>query len=101
LPPPVRHPLSLHDALPISLSSSLSPPRADTLRMLAQAYLHTGDDQQAVATLKRLLRLAPQDNEARQLLQATTARVQQPPAQSSSDRKSTRLNSSHVSISYA
>src|SRR5699024_5266631 len=67
----------------LTLSSSLSPPRADTLLMLAQACLHTGDDQQAVATLKQLLRLAPDNNEARQLLQTITAREQQSTAQTS------------------
>src|SRR5690606_41379091 len=84
--PPETPPLSLHDALPISMT-----PRRMSLtasRLLAAT---------AVATM--LLLLAMPASSLATTLTPSPATTCVPTV--SSDRKSTRLNSSHVKISYA
>src|SRR5690606_40930655 len=84
--PTAIYALSLHDALPIFLHGA--QPRARTLGQLAQR--HERDPREPVAAAaRRQQRREPARPFARRL--GAGAR----------DRKSTRLNSSHVKISYA
>src|SRR5699024_12858851 len=76
-PPPPPYTLSLHDALPIYLTAS---------RLQAHWPITsnaTNDDDTELALPKSILKWLPQHTDLPR------------------DRKSTRLNSSHVSISYA
>src|SRR5207249_9895746 len=85
-PPPQIYPLSLHDALPISgvyrwfQGTSMAAPHVSGAVALLESVGVTNP-----AAVERLL--------------AASARA--PGAYGEQDRKSTRLNSSHVSISYA
>src|SRR5438445_5419854 len=76
---PVTYPLSLHDALPISLCSTQPRPHSR---------------QSSVTDLSKY------GNEPSHI-QSIIARLQRRRASLISDRKSTRLNSSHANISYA
>src|SRR5690625_6041615 len=82
-PPPTEiYTLSLHDALPISgLEADAESAFAGRRELRAEAHLHGGLD------------LATDD--------PTHRRGRLVDAQRPADRKSTRLNSSHVAISYA
>src|SRR5690242_21432215 len=89
--PPVIHPLSLHDALPISVPA----PRVDVEAQRAEG-LHVG-----VLRHVRLVAVAAV-LPAHQVLRVERAhRTQHVGSLRVQDRKSTRLNSSHMSISYA
>src|SRR5207302_10689768 len=82
-PPPACHTLSLHDALPISVPDLLpAVERAQTLAAPEDVLVITGSFYLV--------------GEAREWL-----RRRKPAAPARTDRKSTRLNSSHVKISYA
>src|SRR5690606_40272885 len=90
-PPPI-YPLSLHDALPIS--EWLETLRASTLQTGLQAAIwHEGELVAEVA-------VGPADEPAGIPLR-TTHRLRIASHSKMIDRKSTRLNSSHVKISYA
>src|SRR5690606_41693682 len=85
------HPLSLHDALPISSAkAALSSSAAATSKELASRALPTAAELDA--QIKRALDPALPDSERTKLIEDGDA---------FRDRKSTRLNSSHVKISYA
>src|SRR5699024_12202520 len=75
--------LSLHDALPISFVEPEDPPGAVVISLHEEAPL----------------RLAFQEEDG--ALTAVSYSYHYEPAGEQLDRKSTRLNSSHVSISYA
>src|SRR5690625_6047378 len=85
--------LSLHDALPISFSL-----------FQASAYRETGFIQQIDLALVQLLKTSPHRAVA---LNGNSCQIRLPARQQSEeglillDRKSTRLNSSHVATSYA
>src|SRR5690606_41945567 len=89
-PPSAPYPLSLHDALPIS--RALVEP-ALRLRAAARSLLHRLFDHAAEEEPRRARARARQERTG----------VRQPGRASCAheDRKSTRLNSSHVKISYA
>src|SRR5207249_7076852 len=76
--------LSLHDALPISVAEEVRADRVPRLHRLTQLRPH-----------------ALHDRHEKTLLLTAVWRARPGAAASGSDRKSTRLNSSHVSISYA
>src|SRR5207249_12265756 len=98
LPPPaptVLYPLSLHDALPILTSGIFGVP-ASTLvdRIVPLEDLWARDDvERLFASVSRL--------EIRRGLSTLSDELLARFRRASRDRKSTRLNSSHVSISYA
>src|SRR5690606_41011118 len=81
-PPPPTHRLSLHDALPIyrerARQSSPENPRAESIQEAIHHLKQRGLGRDEVIELLRNLDIQP-----------------------TQDRKSTRLNSSHVKISYA
>src|SRR5699024_12687776 len=83
-PPAQLYPLSLHDALPISVR------RSGQVVMLSTSE---GDLEREAA----LLRVLAAQGVRGAMLAPSTADIDT----SRTDRKSTRLNSSHVSISYA
>src|SRR5207249_11987164 len=88
-PPPQTYTLSLHDALPISSQS-----RAPGANTLASAP--------SMSSFRRSHRSAPERSMISPTVNAEKIPSPGPSAGSQrKDRKSTRLNSSHVSISYA
>src|SRR5207249_11953189 len=93
--PPYPPPLSLHDALPISLASRLRPlPR----------IVHGGHGRRPRLLVSRPARRAgpPRCHRDRRLAGwVDRGRDGGAEHRADRDRKSTRLNSSHVSISYA
>src|SRR5207245_10008458 len=89
--PPYTHPLSLHDALPICHPSQPQP-----LRPRRHLPRRTGPN--ASQPAKRLGLVGASRSCADK---AAGADQPCPPAAKLKDRKSTRLNSSHGSISYA
>src|SRR5699024_12679371 len=87
LPPPVLYTLSLHDALPISSRIDL---------------LHVQPDESAVRCAEALAEEFPVSSVLYpDTVYFPTDAQRFPYAYGAEDRKSTRLNSSHVSISYA
>src|SRR5690606_41735113 len=97
---PEIYPLSLHDALPILLLGRTGGPAAHADRQRHQqrraAYRHRRSRSSAVPAVGAPLPPALQGQApVREHHQATA------PHGLSLDRKSTRLNSSHVKISYA
>src|SRR5207249_11701592 len=92
--PPPRHPLSLHDALPISSGGDFGAAR----NVVKPAMPHMILDPTLVA-----LGMAPDcDHNISSCILQLPPRIQrQISPVRAGDRKSTRLNSSHVSISYA
>src|SRR5207249_10234839 len=76
--------LSLHDALPISMSA------ARPTRVLSRLFVCAADLPIAIRNLPSLVNFSTMPSFS-----------PLPPIQTLPDRKSTRLNSSHVSISYA
>src|SRR5207249_11802320 len=92
-PPPTLYTLSLHDALPIFASSA----GATFLSSAVHDHKPTGHSgrKRSRCCCERACLPGPLNSSAAQTLsnQCLTERVR--------DRKSTRLNSSHVSISYA
>src|SRR5699024_12869578 len=96
---PQSYPLSLHDALPISQQPAHVLSRGQKQRLgLARALVH---DPQVLVLDEPASGLDPASR--RRLLQVVRSRAADGATVlvSSQDRKSTRLNSSHVSISYA
>src|SRR5207249_9804172 len=85
-PPSLFYPLSLHDALPISV---MAQPRASCWRASARTLMGTRQGPSWTARASASMRSASLSSQA-----AWDDR-------DALDRKSTRLNSSHVSISYA
>src|SRR5699024_12012931 len=85
-------PPSLHDALPICCRPDVSE-REDlsTHRTQSRQWVRSGvADDEPGRSVHRFTECAPHDDE-----------VSHAPGRTHRDRKSTRLNSSHVSISYA
>src|SRR5207249_10070613 len=98
-PPPALSPLSLHDALPIYARERQLEPRARARSSDAEAH----GRRRAVAGRELTRRV--DDDAARagvggERVGVPPGRQVQPDVRAR-DRKSTRLNSSHVSISYA
>src|SRR5439155_24274161 len=95
-PPPALYTLSLHDALPIYGAASLQSAHSFDLESAVALNARAADDRfAAVGKADERFALAVvvrRPDDERRLLPGYTARV---------DRKSTRLNSSHVAISYA
>src|SRR5690606_41336780 len=87
------HTLSLHDALPIygPTLSSIPPPKTYTPASFA-SWMTACDSSHTAAKSSSDSTIAALGNEIRYLLIGTPCLT---------DRKSTRLNSSHVKISYA
>src|SRR5699024_12798182 len=88
-PPPALHTLSLHDALPILLRPHL----LRHVRSLGEQVLDRGDRPVDVGPPVGVAVLVGDRGPVHEPLRLVAAGVE--------DRKSTRLNSSHVSISYA
>src|SRR5207302_2280513 len=86
--------LSLHDALPILTYSHSLPPRCGTLNGIFRSATTETSDAISLRTVSLEIVFHPR-NRGRQ---AIVQRMRRLPAE---DRKSTRLNSSHVKISYA
>src|SRR5699024_12238036 len=82
-PPPAISPLSLHDALPISLN-----PGASSTECLRAANRASSSGPWPSGISMALILITDMDT----LLSVTSSKL---------DRKSTRLNSSHVSTAYA
>src|SRR5690606_41559558 len=99
-PTPAPSPLSLHDALPICLRSNVSAPKGKKEDSAVDVSALTGTLTVALAatTLVLLGLLVVFAWRARRLATIVRAAEQ---LDSIIDRKSTRLNSSHVKISYA
>src|SRR5699024_11277834 len=94
--PPTTAPatLSLHDALPISAAYTVLPDRMEAATFLSAAAAAGGDI--------CLDRMRPEDiRPVTQVFRAAGCRITEGKTELRIDRKSTRLNSSHVSISYA
>src|SRR5207249_10732946 len=87
--PPAPHTLSLHDALPISLEDRDDPREHETRRSAEED--HPGD---GCVGIRVSGPFGPQ-------LEGHRLLVDEGDDDDARDRKSTRLNSSHVSISYA
>src|SRR5690606_39944986 len=93
-PPPATYPLSLHDALPIypSLTRPIAPPQHDDVQVgcrlgwKTEQYVRSHDDGAHGRAVRSSVGLP--ESQGHEPGHAT-------------DRKSTRLNSSHVKISYA
>src|SRR5207249_6534591 len=83
-PPPTLSPLSLHDALPISCNA-----------VIPAMFTEAACSKLTLAGLSATARVA------RGQTYCANAPPRPPKTSSPGDRKSTRLNSSHVSISYA
>lgn len=60
------------------LSAKLAPKRTKTLLMLARAYLKTNKPRKAIDTIKQVLALAPDNRQARKLLENTLKQHPQP-----------------------
>src|SRR5207253_11059257 len=88
-PPPHTHPLSLHDALPISAT-----PPATAIESTMKKY----SSGKAAANGSKLV--WPR-NHWRNEPYLSNRKIEAKPPGMARDRKSTRLNSSHVAISYA
>src|SRR5204862_5564350 len=88
---PTLHPLSLHDALPIS---GISVSRVGGAAQIKAAVAGAGEEEIQQPLLRELLR-------ARLDFLLPLLAHQRHPGLDQVDRKSTRLNSSHVEISYA
>src|SRR5207253_10977213 len=97
--PPTSYlsPLSLHDALPISLRATALPPRAHRRRVRARR--HDPDTPRQPVRQREPPRHLPDARRQVDRALGLDARLGQGPERE--DRKSTRLNSSHVAISYA
>src|SRR5207253_4181449 len=91
-PPPTTYPLSLHDALPIF---DAAHPRRD------QRVRHRVEIGHDVAFDPRLERALPVERQVKLLARFGHQRQAKQRSAPAIDRKSTRLNSSHVAISYA
>src|SRR5207249_6131154 len=94
-------PLSLHDALPISLIAYVEDRLGEVEREIAESHLAVCGQ---CAEDARDLRAFKAELAASQIKEETPPEplhVRSPTLWEKLDRKSTRLNSSHVSISYA
>src|SRR5205807_10101893 len=99
-PPPLPA-LSLHDALPISTGKNIAPRVAALLDVMQVTDILSveGSDMftrpiyagNAIATVK--------SKDAKKVITVRTTAFENAPAEGGSDRKSTRLNSSHLVIS--
>src|SRR5207249_10536800 len=92
--------LSLHDALPIfaEFVGGVDPAELQRHAVAEVAWLDAdgiGDEERAFGQLER------DDGVGRRILREVAAVERRPREHLRLDRKSTRLNSSHVSISYA
>src|SRR5204863_8538667 len=100
-PPPHLHTLSLHDALPIFSATQRRVAEQHAFDRLSLDLIEHRLDQRRLAGS----RLANQQRQSARRRQAISQVAQGFPlpsgeVQESRDRKSTRLNSSHVEISY-
>src|SRR5690606_39738136 len=90
--------LSLHDALPISAAQWLETASED---MLFRAVRDYGEETHWRRVVRALIAARGTGALARTASLAETIAAAIPPKDRFGDRKSTRLNSSHVKISYA
>src|SRR5699024_12096150 len=95
-PPPALHTLSLHDALPICAHNGRMTDATTDRRVLITGA-HGGVGSQLARELAAEYDLVLHFRRAEDAPPGTEYRL----AELDEDRKSTRLNSSHVSISYA
>src|SRR5690242_18439216 len=100
MPTPATHTLSLHDALPIPprpaptpATSYRSTRRSGTRRAAGPASSWSTPTPKSTGRTARTPSTSP--------VRTAPSRFARPTASTSADRKSTRLNSSHMSISYA
>src|SRR5207253_11443381 len=98
-PPPATYTLSLHDALPISAPRSGARPPPPGAPAARPARPGRTPPAATVARPPRAGRPAPAGRRGPAGGDSPPAAARSAPA--SRDRKSTRLNSSHVAISYA
>src|SRR5690625_6756504 len=89
-PPSSSYTRSLHDALPISLKGPL---HGGANEQVMNMLLEIGEEENAIPYIKKKL-------ENKELIMGMGHRVYRE-GDPRADRKSTRLNSSHVAISYA
>src|SRR5690606_39531270 len=94
-PPPATSPVSLHDALPIS--------KALHRVACGKRQQQSGGQQEAMDRLSYVSHgiASPSSMTCRQRISEKGGATQGPGGLSGKDRKSTRLNSSHVKSSYA
>src|SRR5207249_10475586 len=96
-PPPQLYPLSLHDALPISVAETYARLSAPNLARVAEDLVKLLE----VAPGQRVLDVGTGTGVGARAAAIVTGQGGLAAGIDPSDRKSTRLNSSHVSISYA
>src|SRR5690606_41839671 len=94
-PPPACYPLSLHDALPISITGGWNAFAEIQIRGGATLILASGEDNEFGGTITNIL------SGAYVLNGVHVGDIAVREGATLADRKSTRLNSSHVKISYA
>src|SRR5690606_42061746 len=100
-PPPRSHPLSLHDALPIYRGQDDPGIAGRRSPNVAEMIPDEGPfPSRALGGLRQLYNDARVGIVAEIRNHDSVAHARPPPFQVGSDRKSTRLNSSHVKISY-
>src|SRR5690606_40993571 len=87
--PPAIYTLSLHDALPISSLQEVFPHQLQLLDLRQETFFRRRSQEALIVRIDEKQVLNPENFENIRL------------ALSEADRKSTRLNSSHVKISYA
>src|SRR5690606_39738911 len=98
LPRTLLHPLSLHDALPISAYSLLAEDEKEDSHRRAAEWLEKNGDSDPLAVAVHFSLGGEPDRAKRHYLAAAEQALA---GDDLEDRKSTRLNSSHVKISYA
>src|SRR5207253_11514863 len=97
--PTDTYPLSLHDALPISSACPSSTP-ASQRQVTNGPRKPTTPNHSAASNPKSSSSISPTKTSRHGTAPATIATLPSP-SNRATDRKSTRLNSSHVAISYA
>src|SRR5699024_12445787 len=93
-----RHPLSLHDALPISIFEGNRDTVGVVDCVIRKAYRMDGVKRVEIPIPENMV---DRINQHRAALCENVAELSEELMERYLDRKSTRLNSSHVSISYA
>src|SRR5690606_40600270 len=98
-PPPTISTLSLHDALPIFVARALLRQHVDRRAARARIPIRVGVNRHEEIRTRLARDLAPFVQ--RDEIVAVAGQHRTDPGLALEDRKSTRLNSSHVKISYA
>src|SRR5207249_10439888 len=98
-PPTSLHPLSIHSPRPHPSLPSFPTRRSSDLFTLALSLAHEHRYKEAIPVLKNAMAMLPNVPELKKLMGISLIETGEVAA--GIDRKSTRLNSSHVSISYA